>query len=368
MNENSAPATKHVWKFFRTGGLNQVSLETGEDLLALSELDQKLWVALSCPVKGLELDEQTLALIDGDSDGHIHVREIIAAVNWAAAHLKNPADLLTPRAALPLSAISEQTPESKILLSSARHILASLGKADADAIAVEDTADTAKILAAKAPNGDGVVTLRATTDPETQALIKDIIASTGGVPDRVGGEGVNEAKVEAFFKEVESYLNWIDATASKNVPELGDATGAACAALRVVRPKVDDYFARCRLAAFDVRATAALNRQESDYLGFAARDLTITANEVAGFPLARVDAVGELPLLAGVNPAWRDALANLHKTVIAPLFGATKTTIKADEWVTLTAKFAPYETWLGAGKASQIEKIGAARARSLIGS
>ena len=84
MSQNSAAPTKHVWKFFRTGGLDQVSLETAEDLLALSQLDQKLWVALSCPVKGLELDEQTLSLINADGDGHIHVREIIAAVNWAA--------------------------------------------------------------------------------------------------------------------------------------------------------------------------------------------------------------------------------------------------------------------------------------------
>src|SRR5215213_11250729 len=117
MSSKSAPATKHVWKFFRTGGLYQVSLETAEDLLALAELDQKLWVALSCPVKGLELDEQTLALIDADGDGHIHVREVIAAVNWAAAHLKNPADILRPGPALPLSAISDQTPETKIVYS-----------------------------------------------------------------------------------------------------------------------------------------------------------------------------------------------------------------------------------------------------------
>src|SRR5688572_8901825 len=258
MNENSAPATKHVWKFFRTGGLNQVSLETADDLLALSELDQKLWVALSCPVKGLELDEQTLALIDADGDGHIHVREVIAAVNWAATHLKRPADLLAAQTALPVTAINDLTPEGKTVLSSARRILASLGKPEAESITVEDTSDTAKILAAKAPNGDGVVTLRATNDPDAQALIKDIIATTGGVPDRAGGEGVNQAKVDAFFEEVESYLKWIDATASKHVPELGDATAAACVVLRTVRPKIDDYFARCRLAAFDGRATAAL--------------------------------------------------------------------------------------------------------------
>jgi hypothetical protein len=366
MSENSSPATKHVWKFFRTGGLNQVSLETAEDLLALSELDEKLWVALSCPVKGLELDEQTLALIDADGDGHIHVREVIAAVNWAAAHLKQPADLLHPATALPLSAINDAIPDGKILLSSARLILSSLGRDDGQSIAVEDTADTAKVLAAKAPNGDGVITLRATKDPETQALIKDIIATVGGVSDNAGGEGVNEAKAQAFFAAVESYLTWVDATASKNVPELGDATGAACAALRLVRPKVDDYFARCRLADFDARATAALNRQESDYLGFAARDLAITATEVAGFPLARVDPAGELPLLNGVNPAWRDALAALHRVVITPLFGATKTTLTYADWASITAKFAPYETWLGSGGASPIEKIGAGRARSAL--
>ena len=70
----------HTWKFFRTGGLDQVSLETGADLLNLEQLDQKLWVALSCPVKGLELDEKTLALIDTDGDGRIRVPELIAAI------------------------------------------------------------------------------------------------------------------------------------------------------------------------------------------------------------------------------------------------------------------------------------------------
>ena len=80
-----AAASVHPWKFFRTGGLDQVALTTGADLLALEQLDQKLWVALSCPVKGLALDEKTLALIDGDNDGRIRVRELLAAVAWAAA-------------------------------------------------------------------------------------------------------------------------------------------------------------------------------------------------------------------------------------------------------------------------------------------
>jgi len=48
--------SRHRWRFFRSGGFDQVRLETGADLMSLDQLDQKLWVALSCPVKGLEFD------------------------------------------------------------------------------------------------------------------------------------------------------------------------------------------------------------------------------------------------------------------------------------------------------------------------
>ena len=54
--------TNHTWKFFRAGGFDQVRLEKGADLMALDQLDQKLWVALACPTSGLEFDKATLAL------------------------------------------------------------------------------------------------------------------------------------------------------------------------------------------------------------------------------------------------------------------------------------------------------------------
>lgn len=47
------------WRFFRAGGFDQVRLDTGAELLALDTLDQKLWVALSCPVKGIEFNNRT---------------------------------------------------------------------------------------------------------------------------------------------------------------------------------------------------------------------------------------------------------------------------------------------------------------------
>ncbi len=45
-------------------------------------------------MKGLELDEKTLALIDSDGDGRIRVPELLAAITWAAPRLKDVGVLL----------------------------------------------------------------------------------------------------------------------------------------------------------------------------------------------------------------------------------------------------------------------------------
>ena len=166
----------HIWKFFRTGGIDQVALETAADLLNLGQLDQKLWVALSCPVKGLELDEKTLALIDGDGDGRIRVPELLAAISWTVARVKDANLLLKGDEGLPLATINDSTSEGKILLASARQILANVGKKDAAAITVADAADTAQIFSASSLNGDGIMMMTDMFDPNgfTNVNRKDI--------------------------------------------------------------------------------------------------------------------------------------------------------------------------------------------------
>ena len=357
--------TTHRWKFFRSGGLDQVLLQSGADLLNLEHLDQKLWVALSCPVKGLELDEKTLALIDTDGDGRIRAPEVIAAIKWTAQHLKNLDEVLSPQPALPLALINDQTPEGQTVLASAKQILANLGKPDATAISVEDATDTTRIFSQTKFNGDGIITADSTDDAELKQLINDIIATYGAETDRNGQPGVNQAKIDQFFSEIAAYADWAAQGSSKEILSIGDNTTSAYDSIKAVRVKIDDYFARCRLAAFDSRALAALNRQESEYLAVAAQDLKITAEEVSGFPLARIEADKPLPLLEGVNPAWRGALAALQKAVVAPLFGANKTTLTADEWASLTGKLAPYESWLAAKPAAAVEALGLPRIQAI---
>ncbi len=356
----------HTWKFFPTGGLDQVALTSGADLLNLDQLDQKLWVALSCPVKGLELDEATLKLIDADGDGRIRGPELLAAIKWSALRLKDVGVLLQGTDGLPLAALNDATPEGKIALASAKQILSNLGKKDATAITVADSSNTAQIFSASPLNGDGIIPPEATEDAAVQTLIKDIVACVGGAPDRTGSIGVTAAQIDGFFADLAAYAAWVSQSSAKDIAVLGEGTDAAVAALKAVRAKVEDYFGRCRLAAFDARAAAALNRSEDEYLAIAAKDLKITADEIAGFPLARIEAGRALPLLEGVNPAWAGALATLFNAAVKPMLGAAKTSLTEADWTALNAKFAPYETWLGGKAGSAVEKLGLARIKEIL--
>ncbi len=356
----------HTWKFFRAGGFDQVRLDSGADLAALDQLDQKLWVALACPTTGLEFDSRTLALIDSDNDGRIRPPELIAAAKWVCGLLKNPDDLLKSSPALPLGAINDTSPEGQQLLASARHILSTLGKRDATVITIEDTADTAKIFTQTQFNGDGIVPADSARDESTKAVINDIIACLGAEADRSGKPGVSQARADQFFAEAQAFSDWWKkAESNPDILPLGEATAGAVATLKAVRPKVDDYFTRCKLAAFDPRAVSALNREEKEYLVFSAKDLTVTSAEIASFPLARVEAARPLPLDGEVNPGWARALARLNVEVLKPLIGQ-KPTITEGDWSKVLARLGMFECW-SAGKAgAAVEKLGLKRVREIL--
>jgi hypothetical protein len=361
-----AARTGHTWNFFRAGGFNQVKLATGADLANLDQLDPKLWVALACPARGLEFDERTLELIDSDHDGRIRAPEVIAAAKWATGLLKNPDDLVPGSATLDLAAIDAGSPEGARILASARQTLANLGKAGAPAISLEDTADTARIFAATQFNGDGIVPEGAAGDPATRALIADIIACFGSEADRSGEPGVDQARVTAFFEEARAFSDWWrGAEGDPEILPLGPDTGTAHGLLEAVRAKVDDYFTRCRLAAFDPRALGALNRAETDYLELAARDLSGSAAEVAGFPLARIEPARPLPLDSSLNPAWAQPMAALRARVVQPLLGE-RAALEEVDWKRLVEAFAGFERWSATRAGARVEPLGLGRVRELL--
>ena len=363
-----SPNSPHAWKFFRAGGFDQVKLETGADLMNLDQLDQKLWVALACPTTGLEFDPKTAALIDTDKDGRMRAPEVIAAAKWAGSMLRNPNDLVKGGDSLPLSAINDATPEGNQLLASAKQILVNLGKPDAPTISLADASDANKIFVNTTLNGDGIIIAESATDDATKTVINDIAACLGTVADRSGKPGIDQTQADAFFAEVAAFSDWnkkaeVDAA---NIMPAGDATAAAVAAVKAIKIKVDDFFGRCRLAAFDPRAVALLNRKEEEYLAIAAKDMSISAAEVAGFPLALVAAGKALPLRSGINPAHAAAVAALHANAVKPLLGDKSELTEAD-WTALLAKLGAFECW-NAGKAGAVvEKLGLKRVREILG-
>ncbi|HEV2435591.1 MAG TPA: hypothetical protein VG077_06295 [Verrucomicrobiae bacterium] len=355
--------SSHHWRFFRAGGFNQVVLNSGADLLNLDQLDQKLWVALACPTTGVEFDKTTLALMDTDKDGRIRAPELIAAVKWASGLLKNPDDLLKGSPTLQPAAINDADPEGKLIASFARQVL---GKTDSAEITIDEAAAAAQTFAAKPFNGDGIVPADSASDDLTRAVIADIITCLGADTDASGKPGVSQAKVDRFFSDATAYSDWWKkAEGDAAILPLGVNTEVASGAVKAVRAKVDDYFARGRLAAFDPRSINALNRDEKDYAALSAKDLTNTHADIASLPLAQVGATTPLPLTQGINPAWAKAIAALQTNAIVPLLGARTVLTEAD-WNALLGKLAAFDAWNADKTGGSVEKIGLKRTREIL--
>ena len=358
-------ANLYNWKFFRAGGFNQVALSSGADLLNLDKLDQKLWVALACPTTGVEFDKATLALIDTDKDGRVRAPALIAAVKWAGGLLKNADDLLKGSPTLRPAALNEATPEGKVMVGFAKQVL---GKADTAEITVDEAGTAAQTFAAKPFNGDGIVPADSASDDATKAVINDIIACLGADTDASGKPGVGQAKVTQFFADAAAYSDWWKkAEGDAAVLPLGLNTAAAAAAVKAVKAKVEDFFARCRLVAFDPRSINGLNRDEKEFSALGVKELTTTHADIASFPLAQVAAGNPLPLSQGVNPAWAGALATLQTAAVKPLLGDKSSLTEAD-WVALTGKLAAYEAWSGSKTGASVEKAGLPRVREILAS
>lgn len=361
---------KHIWRFFRSGGFDQVRLETANDLQHLSDLNPKLWTVLNCPTTGLEFDARTAALLDSDGDGQIRVPEILAAVKWSCERLVD-AGILFQDQGLPASAIAEHDAEGAGIKAAALTVLQYMGKTPDDALQVADLADTTRLFSPDHFNGDGVVAADLTSDADLRQLIAQILDTQGGTPDRSGVNGVTSACVSAFYAQAQAVLDWHQAGATGDVQfqPLGDKTAEAVAVFERVQAKVDDYFVRCMLAAFDARAADALNPAPAVYTVLNNRAIAQTDADVSALPLAAVGAGQSLPLGDGLNPAWSGAIQNLLHQVIVPLMGETsgqQDSLSASDWVDVSARLSAWRNWQAARPHTAVHTLGVERLQVIV--
>ena len=340
---------KYKWDFSNIGGASRVRIETGEDLAHLYELDPKMWTVLSCPVKGLEIDEKSLAYIDADADGKIRVADVIATSQWLAGAVKNLDVLVKGVDAIDIAQLDLENEAGQKLYKSAKQILENLGK-EGTVISLADTKDIAAIFAKTRFNGDGIITEASTDDADEKAVIAAAVASMGGVADRSGAAGVNAEMIENFYKALADYVAW--QAAAVEAP-YGDNTDAAIAAYDALDAKVKDFFVRSKLAAFSPDSAAALDVQTASIASISADNLTGKTEEIAAYPIARITGKPEIDLTAPVNPAWA-AQFELIKTVA--LEG--KTVLTEEDWAAVGAQFAAYTGWKAAKAGAAVEALG----------
>lgn len=338
-------ASKYEWQYCSLGGAIRVKIGSGEDIAHLGELDQKLWTVLSCPVEGLEFDKQTLEYLDTEKDGKIMVNEVVQAAQWITSVIKDKDSILNGDSVLKLDNIDTSTEAGKGLYNSARQILKNLG-IDKDEISLADASDSKAIFAGTKFNGDGVITVLSSPDDAQKQIITDIIATVGSVEDRSGEKGVNAELIEKFYASCADWAAW---KSSAPVMPYGERTAAAFDAYNALKDKMNDYFTRCRLVAFDTEIAKAVNVAVTDI------------NDIDNCPIAAPKAARTLDL-AAINPAWQkrfDALASL-------IGFSGKTEMTEADWRSVETTFNDYAAWLGAKKGAEVEPLGEVRINAIL--
>lgn len=340
------------FSFQRMGGINQAVLASDYDWKNLGSLDPKLWMALSCPIEGLEFNADTLALLDMDKDGRIRAQEVTDAVAWLCERLEHPAQARKGLAQAAIQDLRKDTDAGKALASALSLALEKAGKTENAPLTLAES-ETVLAQAAGYPfNGDGIVTLlsaRAGATPqEMEEFITLGVAIAGAKKDASGQPGLDAPLAEEVGKRARAVLDW-RATVKNIALPLGEKTGEAWTLLGRLSDKLDDFFRRCQLAAFAPDTLSLLNEEKAlealvgGSADNAAADM-LGQDALAKLPLGRVNSAGNLNLAENLNPAWAEEMAEFSR-LFAPLLpdGAILTHAA---WKDIKGKFAGYAATL----------------------
>jgi hypothetical protein len=351
----------------------------GADLMVLDQLDLKLWAAARLPHHRAGARQgRPSALIDSDKDGRVRAPGVDRGGSAGpAALLKECRIPWSSGGRTPLPAGRHpgmRRPKGKTVLASApAAVLTSLGEPTGAEIPFRwptrptrrrifgpDRLQRRRRRGARSDGGYG-----------GPGRVRGHHRHPRGLPDRSGKAGLDQAKIDAFFAEATAYEAWAAKaeTDAATILPLGDATAAASAAFKAVKTKVDDYFGRCRLAAFDTRAP---RRREPRGEGLRSRSprrtSAITAAEVAGFPLAQVAARQAAPARRWCESRVGDRRGRpAARAAVTPLLGDRDRTHRGrlgrhDQAETRPVRRLGWPRRRGAS----VEKLGLARLRAIL--
>lgn len=366
---NETPTTLTFERYGRSS--YQLSIKTAEDLSSILDLDERLWMATSCPVNSLNMDPVFLQFLDADNHGRIFSEEVRDAVRWIQTRLHADTSWTMRQDYLLLTLIKSDHDAGAALLDTARRVLENLDQGDSDAISLAQVRSRQIILAQADRNGDGVIPPEVVAESEVVQLVRDIMATCGSVADAGGLPGIDQALLDRFVGEGTSYLVWYDQgrlvgrRRRSDIMAYGKDTPAMWTAIAAVRDQIDRFFTQCALVRFDARAAEAFQWRDEDRQADWYDNRQAMLDRLRRAPIYPPNAEEKLRFDTRVNEVYREALSRFHDTVVKPIIGDV-TEIDRAQWQAVLAAFAAYETWLTSRPDTAVDKLDAEHLRSTL--
>ena len=212
---------KHTWTYANIGGNTRVVIKNGRDIQHLSELDEKLWTVLACPVSGLEIPDESLQHLDNNGDSKIHIADVMSAATWLCQVLRDPQVLFEGKAALALTDIADEallaiaTPLAKDNVVTLEAVKAAIASATIEAQSAPDAPYTADVIAAYKTCKDTYVAYYQTA--KLQAL------GLATLPADAAAPGLTEEQLVEMGKQIADYEAGKAAVEAANAAALANA-------------------------------------------------------------------------------------------------------------------------------------------------
>lgn len=335
--------------FRKYGVIEQLQIETVEDMERLETLDEARWAATSVPNEQLFCDPALLAYLDTDKNSRIRVDELKEARRWLWARLRNRERVLEGTDTLLLADLDPAHDEHTKTKDLADLLLAQLGAAARDRITLDQVRSFRASYMARFPNGDGVVAKGQIKDAEVAGLAGEILASTGGTADLSGEPGVRGEDIDLYLERVKAYETWCRRKTDEAATlfPLGDDTAAGAALVSGLADKMNQYFAQCALVALEAAASGRLVASADDLAKLDVTSPDAINAWLATAPLSRPDPAGVLNLEGALNPKFAAQLRKLAEDVGRRALGkeAPLRSLDAAQWAAIQGALAPFQGW-----------------------
>ncbi|MFP4382525.1 MAG: hypothetical protein ACLFSE_00645 [Spirochaetia bacterium] len=329
--------------FERYGNTKHLRLRTADDLAAVLELDEALWIATSAPISTINMDKDFLAILDADNDDRIRCRDLRREIRHLFRLLCRYDGIEQESDTVDIACINQDTAEGRQIHDAFRKLSGCTG--DGTSLSLKMIRDAEAELLSSPISGAGVILPKAgETESGEAEFISEAIRITGGVPHPSGKPGINRMKLNEFTSGIGLYKEWekeLDIPgAKKSILPFGDDTAAVKHGVDALDGEVKRFYLLCGIAA-----AGALQIRNYSYDPLGGEDAA-AGELLEKLPLQKVRPDGIIRMNDPVNPKYRRQFDTLTEPLRKWFPSETETGISESFWMRLKEILVPYSEWM----------------------